>query len=86
LWAGRFDADASDFMHCYDVGKDGSLRERDGVWQVPRATQGLAVTADMFIYSNSYGRNKRSRIYLVRRGDASADLDEARFASFPLQV
>jgi hypothetical protein len=83
LWAGRFDADARDFMHCYDVGKNGSLRERDGVWQVPRATQGFAVTDDMFIYSSSYGRNNRGRIYLVRRGDASADLDDARFVSFP---
>jgi hypothetical protein len=82
LWAGRFDSDARDFMHCYEVRPDGSLRARDGVWQVPRATQGLAVTKDMFVYSSSYGRNNRSRIYLVLRGRASSDLDEARLASF----
>jgi hypothetical protein len=82
LWAGRFDADARSFMHCYQVGDNGALRRCDGVWQVPRATQGLVVTEDMFIYSSSYGRNTRGRMYLVRRGDGPADLDESRVISF----
>lgn len=82
LWAGRFDRDARDYMHCYEVAPDGSLEARDGVWQVPRATQGLAVTDDLFIYSCSYGRNERSRIYVVRRGNGSTDLAKARRAGF----
>jgi hypothetical protein len=69
-------------MHSYEVAKDGSLAVRDGIWQVPRQTQGLAVTDDLFIYSCSYGRNNRSRLYVVRRGKGSTDLDEARLASF----
>ncbi|MFZ5896925.1 MAG: hypothetical protein ACOY0T_38060 [Myxococcota bacterium] len=82
LWAGRFDSDERDYMHCYEVAADGSLEPRDGVWQVPRATQGLAVTDGMFIYSCSWGRNDRSSIYLVRRGAGSTDLDKARLARF----
>jgi hypothetical protein len=82
LWAGRFDADERDYMHCYEVRANGVLRPRDGVWQVPRATQGLVVTKDVFVYSCSYGRNNRSWIYVVRRGDGSSDLDETKLARF----
>jgi hypothetical protein len=82
LWAGRFDSEATDFMHCYEVRADGSLKPRDGIWQVPRATQGLAVTRGLFIFSSSYGRNKRSRICVVRRGKGSTDLKRARLARF----
>ena len=82
LWAGRFDVDGPDYMHSYEVANDGSLRARDGLWQVPRRTQGLAVTNESFIDSCSYGRNNRSRLYVVRRGKGSAELDEARPASF----
>lgn len=82
LWAGRFDSDARDFMRCYEVRRDGSLKRRDGVWQVPKATQGLAVTQDMFVFSSSYGRNNRSRIYVVRRDEGSTDLDKGRYVYF----
>jgi glutamine cyclotransferase len=69
-------------MHCYEICADGSLKPRDGVWQVPCGTQGLAVTRDLFLYSSSYGRNNRSRIYVVRHGKRSTDLDRARLARF----
>ena len=82
LWAGKFDDDERDFMFSYDVTDGGDLVDRPGSWQVPRKTQGLVVTADLFIYSSSHGRNNRSNIYVVRRGEGSSSLDTARLRCF----
>lgn len=82
LWAGRFDADERSAMRAYEVSENGSLRARDGTWQVPKATQGLVVTEDMFVFSCSWGRRNRSRIYLVRRAEGSNTLDKARMRMF----
>lgn len=82
LWAGRFDADESAAMRAYEVRDSGALSARAGVWQVPKATQGLVVTKGMFVYSCSWGRRNRSRIYLVRRGEGSSSLEKAHKRTF----
>ncbi|WP_214401057.1 hypothetical protein [Pseudonocardia lacus] len=82
LWAGQFLDDTRSHMASYTVGDDGELEQRPGVWEVPRKTQGLVVTEDLFIYSTSHGRNNRSNIYVVRRGEGSSQLDTARLGCF----
>jgi hypothetical protein len=82
LWAGRFDAEAPGFMRAYTVREDGTLSVRDGMWKVPMQTQGLVATKDMFVYSCSWGRGNRSRIYLVRRGKGARNIAIARKRMF----
>lgn len=82
LWSGRFNDTGRDTMHSYTVADNGDLGYRPGSWEVPRKSQGLVVTKDLFIYSTSHGRNNRSNIYVVRRGDGSSSLDTARLHCF----
>lgn len=82
LWAGQFVDFTRGYMHSFTVTDDGDLVERPGSWEVPRKTQGLVVTEDLFIYSTSHGRNNRSNIYVVRRGEGSSSLDTARLHCF----
>lgn len=82
LWAGRFNEFTRDTMHAYVVADNGDLGPAVGGWEVPTKTQGLVVTADLFIYSTSHGRNNRSNLYVVRRGDGAASLDTARLRCF----
>jgi glutamine cyclotransferase len=49
-------------------------------WEVPTKTQGLLVTGSHFVFSTSYGRDKRSNLYVVRRGQP--DLDKAKLSCF----
>lgn len=85
LWAGEFRASAEGgrpHMRAYNVDKTGQLTPESTIWEVPTKTQGLVVTKDFFIFSTSLGRNKRSNLYVVRRGKGETDLDEARLFCF----
>jgi hypothetical protein len=85
LWAGEFKASAKDgqpLMKAYKVNKEGELSDAGGIWQVPIKTQGLVVTKDVFIYSTSHDRDKRSNLWVVRRGKGEAVLDDARLFCF----
>jgi hypothetical protein len=85
LWAGQFKDSTKGGrpqMKSYSVDKNGKLTPEIGVWEVPSKTQGLVVTKDVFIYSTSLGRNKRSNLYVVRRGADAFDLDTARLFCF----
>lgn len=82
LWTGQFDTDTRGAMYSYRVGMNGELTGREGPWEVPEKTQGLAVTDDLFLFSTSYGRPYRSNIYVVRRGAGDRALDTARLACF----
>jgi hypothetical protein len=77
---GRGDLNASVVCAALDVRRRTQREYRS--WCVPRKTQGLVVTEDLFIYSTSHGRNNRSNIYVVRRGEGSSDLDTARMFCF----
>ena len=66
----------------YKVDKDGRLTQVPGLWQVPIKTQGLVVTQDFFIYSTSHDRDKRSNLYVVRRGEDEHELEKARLFCF----
>ncbi len=76
VWAGVFDKDSMNYMWRYTVQSGGNLGAKHTKVQVPRKTQGLAVTADHFIFSTSYGRTNRSNIWVVKRGYGT-DLNSA---------
>jgi hypothetical protein len=78
LWSGRFNDDGRDQMYEYKIGSDGSLTTVSQAWEVPAKTQGLLVTGSHFVFSTSYGREKRSNLYVVKRGQP--DLDRARLS------
>jgi hypothetical protein len=80
LFSGSFNADGRGIMYEYKVADDGTLTTLAGAWEVPTKTQGLAVTANHFIYSTSYGRGNRSNVYVVKRGQK--DLDAAALSCF----
>jgi hypothetical protein len=85
LWAGQFKGSAKGgrpHMKSYAVDRNGQLTPQVGVWEVPIKTQGLVVTKDVFVFSTSLGRNKRSNLYVVRRGEDEFDLDDARLFCF----
>ena len=82
LWAGNFKITSRSSMYSYTVADNGDLTRRAGSWQVPKKTQGLVVTNDVFIYSASYDRNDRSNLYVVRRGEGSSNLDTAKVSCF----
>jgi hypothetical protein len=73
LWAGKFEESTRGRMHAYKVSAAGELSRLPGTWEVPRKTQGLVVTADLFLFSTSFGRENRSNIYVVRRGEHKLD-------------
>lgn len=71
LWVGTFDENSRNRMYQLRVGAKGGLSRVGGAsnWrQVPKKTQGLAVTGTHFIFSTSYGSRSRSNVYVVRRG------------------
>jgi hypothetical protein len=80
LFSGSFNADGRGTMYEYKIADDGTLTTVAGAWEVPTKTQGLTVTANHFIYSTSYGRENRSNIYVVKRGQK--DLDAAALSCF----
>lgn len=85
LWAGIFEDSPEGGrpqMKSYKVDKSGQLTPDNTIWEVPTKTQGLVVTKDFFIFSTSLGRNKRSNLYVVRRGKNETDLDKARLFCF----
>jgi glutamine cyclotransferase len=67
-------------MYEYKIADDGTLTTVTGAWEIPTKTQGLLVTATHFIYATSYGRDNRSNLYVVRRGQK--DLDAATLSCF----
>lgn len=76
LWAGTFDDDSRNRMYRWHVGDEGGLRLVGGAngWvQVPKKTQGLAVTSTHFLFSTSYTSKARSNVYVVRRGKRYLD-------------
>jgi hypothetical protein len=85
LWAGQFKTSTKGgrpLMEAYKVSKEGKLTHVPAVWQVPIKTQGLVVTKDVFIYSTSHDRDKRSNLYVVRRGKDEHVLERARLFCF----
>jgi hypothetical protein len=80
LWAGRFNDKGRDKMYQYKISSSGKLTTINKAWEVPTKTQGLLVTKTHFVFSTSYGRNKRSNLYVVRRGQP--DLDKAKAKCF----
>jgi len=80
LWSGKFNATGRGKMYQYKINSNGSLTTINRAWEIPTKTQGLLVTANHFIFSTSYGRDKRSNLYVVRRGQP--DLDKAKLTCF----
>ena len=80
LWSGRFNDKGRGRMYEYKIHPDGSLTTINKAWEIPMKTQGLLVTKSHFIYSTSYGRDKLSNLYVVRRGQP--DLDKAELTCF----
>ena len=68
LWAGTFNPNGLGVMHRYTVDGNGNLHAAGGNIEVPKKTQGLLVLPNYFVFSTSYGRTKRSNIYVVKRG------------------
>jgi len=76
IWIGTFDENSRNRMYQYGVGPKGGLKRLGGAnaWtQVPKKTQGLAVTDTHFIFSTSHGSENRSNVYVVRRGKRFLD-------------
>ena len=80
LWSGKFNENGRDKMYQYKINSNGSLTTINKAWEVPTKTQGLMVTGSHFVFSTSYGRDKRSNLYVVRRGQP--DLDKATLRCF----
>ncbi|WP_020387139.1 hypothetical protein [Kribbella catacumbae] len=80
LWSGKFNDKGRDKMYQYKINSNGSLTTINKAWEVPTKTQGLLVTGSHFVFSTSYGRDKRSNLYVVRRGQP--DLDKAKLSCF----
>ena len=80
VWSGKFNDKGRDKMYQYKINADGSLTTINKAWEVPTKTQGLLVTGSHFVFSTSYGRDKRSNLYVVRRGQP--DLDKAKLSCF----
>lgn len=80
LWSGKFNDSGRDKMYQYKINSNGTLTTINKAWEVPTKTQGLLVTGSHFIFSTSYGRDKRSNLYVVRRGQP--DLDKAKLSCF----
>ncbi|WP_433166885.1 hypothetical protein [Kribbella sp. CA-247076] len=80
LFAGKFNDKGRDKMYEYKIKSDGTLVTIKKAWEVPMKTQGLLVTKGHFIYSTSYGRDKLSNLYVVKRGQP--DLDKAKLSCF----
>ncbi|WBQ03667.1 hypothetical protein [Kribbella sp. CA-293567] len=80
VWSGKFNDKGRDKMYQYKINSNGSLTTVKKAWEIPTKTQGLLVTGTHFVFSTSYGRDKRSNLYVVRRGQP--DLDKARLSCF----
>lgn len=80
LFAGKFNDKGRDKMYEYKISSNGTLTTINKAWEIPTKTQGLLVTKSHFIYSTSYGRDKLSNLYVVRRGQP--DLDKAKLSCF----
>ncbi|MBB5154322.1 hypothetical protein BJ970_001856 [Saccharopolyspora phatthalungensis] len=72
LYAGKFNDGGRGKMYSYKINDDGSLTTQHA-YEVPTKTQGLMVTRDKFIFSTSYGRTKRSNIFVVDKGATDID-------------
>jgi hypothetical protein len=71
IYAGTFNENGLGVMRTYSVDGDGNLHQTSGDIEVPKKTQGLLVLPNYFIFSTSYRRDKRSNIYVVKRGYSS---------------
>lgn len=68
LYSGQFNETKKDKMYRYKINADGSLTTQAGAIDVPMKTQGLTITKGHYVFSTSYGRDKRSNLYVVKRG------------------
>lgn len=80
IWSGKFNDKGRDKMYQYKISSNGTLTTVNKAWEIPTKTQGLLVTKTHFVFSTSYGRDKRSNLYVVRRGQP--DLDKAKLSCF----
>jgi hypothetical protein len=82
LWVGAFDDDSLGAMEAYKVRADGEIDPLGEPWEVPKKTQGLVVTRNLFVFSTSLGNDNRSNIYVVRRGKGERELSRKRLFCF----
>ncbi|WP_067820731.1 hypothetical protein [Nocardia inohanensis] len=82
LWAGAHEPDTRAEMYSYRVDSNGELDHREGPWELPQQTRGVAVTSEVFIYSTSHGGADNSTLFVVRRGEDAVELDTARLLCF----
>jgi hypothetical protein len=68
IYAGTFNPDGLGVMRTYSVDGNGDLHQTSGNIEVPKKTQGLLVLPNYFVFSTSYGRDRRSNVYVVKRG------------------
>jgi hypothetical protein len=71
IYAGTFNPNGLGVMRTYSVDGNGDLHQTSGNIEVPKKTQGLLVLPNYFVFSTSYGRDKRSNVYVVKRGYSS---------------
>jgi hypothetical protein len=62
VWVGRFARSGTPRAYPYRVTAGGDLVRAGASFPVPLSTQGMAVTADHFVYTRSFGRDNDSRI------------------------
>jgi hypothetical protein len=68
VYAGTFNENGLGVMRTYSVDAAGNLHQSSGDIEVPKKTQGLLVLPNYFVFSTSYGRDRRSNVYVVKRG------------------
>ncbi len=76
VWIGTFDDNSRNRMYRFSIGPKGGLQRIGGPgnWQqVPKKSQGLAVTKDHFIFSTSHTSIATSNVYVIRRGKKLLD-------------
>jgi hypothetical protein len=62
LWVGTFARSGTPRAYPYRVTAGGGLASAGASFPIPRSTQGMAVTADHFVFTRSFGRDNDSRI------------------------
>jgi len=78
LYTGSFSATHRSKIRRHRVADSGRITAYGKPLVAPPRTQGLVVTASSYIFSTSLGRNKRSRMYVMRRSETNLDKAYAR--------
>lgn len=73
IYAGKHNADDRDYMYRYAVDPASGALDRGARTRIPKKTQGLAVLNNHFVFATSLNRNKKSNVYVARRGYGDTD-------------